>query len=142
MCVCVCVCVCMSVCVCVCLCVCVCVGADVNVCDTDGDTCLHMILRLIARGDAGKHQLVDVFNTTHIPLVCLSVCLSVSLRVCLYSVDVSSRDLSSKPLFQKVMSDSHHLVNSVPDQHRHLLVPTTRRTTAFPVAAARQGRIQ
>ena len=49
--------------------VCVYVGADVNAADMDGDTCLHMILRLIARGDAGKHQLADVFNTIDIPLV-------------------------------------------------------------------------
>jgi len=49
--------------------VCLCVGADVNAADRDGDTCLHMILRLIARGEAGKHPLVDVFNTVDIPLV-------------------------------------------------------------------------
>jgi len=45
------------------------VGADVNAADNDGDTCLHMILKLIARGDAGKHQLDDLFNCNHIPLV-------------------------------------------------------------------------
>ena len=51
-----------------------CIGADVNATDKDGDTCLHMILRLIARGDAGKHELVDMFNTDHIPLVSPSYC--------------------------------------------------------------------
>jgi len=43
----------------------------VNAADRDGDTCLHMILRLIAHGDAGKHPLVDMFNCVDIPLVCV-----------------------------------------------------------------------
>jgi len=45
------------------------IGADVNAVNVEGNTCLHLILRLIAEGNAGKHSLVDVFNTVHIPLV-------------------------------------------------------------------------
>jgi len=41
----------------------------VNAADVEGDTCLHMILQLIAKDNAGRHQLVDVFNTVDIPLV-------------------------------------------------------------------------
>jgi len=54
-----------------------CVGADVNVHDDDGETCLHMILKLIDSGKAGSHDLADMFNTTHIPLVFLSISLFV-----------------------------------------------------------------
>ena len=48
-----------------------CSGANVNASDTDGDTCLHMILKLLARGEAHKFQLSDLFNSDEIPLVCL-----------------------------------------------------------------------
>jgi len=53
----------------------------VNAIDLAGNTCLHLILRLLAKGDAGKHPLVDVFNTVEIPLVSLHSCLSSSLSL-------------------------------------------------------------
>jgi len=49
----------------------------VNAADRDGDTCLHMMLRLIVRHDASKHELSDTFNTVHIPLVCISLSISI-----------------------------------------------------------------
>jgi len=64
-----------------------CVGADVNAADRDGDTCLHMILRLIAHGDAGKHPLVDMFNCVDIPLVCLFAVRALAVAIA-YSVDI------------------------------------------------------